>query len=70
MSVFMRIKTELITNFMRKYDITPYKLCRLCNISRRHLNNVLASNKEASCYTLFQIATFMELTILDLIEKT
>ncbi len=65
----MRIKTELIANFMNKYGITPYKLCRLCNVSRRHLNNVLESNKEASCYALFQIATFMEMSIADLIEE-
>lgn len=65
----MRIKTELIKNFMNKYEIKPYSLCRLCKISRKHLNNVLESNKEASCYTLFQIATFMEISITDLIEK-
>ena len=65
----MKIKAELILNFMGKYDIRPYKLCRLCNISRRHLNNVLENNKEASCYTLFQIATFMGISIVDLIEE-
>ncbi|MBQ7351445.1 MAG: hypothetical protein IJW59_01055 [Clostridia bacterium] len=63
----MRIKTELIINFMNKYDIKPYRLCRLCQITR-HLKNVLENNKEASCYTLFQIAKFMETSILDLIE--
>lgn len=65
----MRIKAELIKKFMNKYDISPYILCKLCNVSRRHLNNVLESNKEASCYTLFQIATFMEISIIDLIES-
>lgn len=64
----MRIKTELIKNFMNKYDIKPYRLCRLCNVSRRHLANVLEGNKEASCYTLFQIAEFMDMSIMDLIE--
>lgn len=64
----MRIKTELIINFMKKYDIRPYRLCRICNVSRRHLNNVLESNKEASCYTLFKIASLMGLSITDLIE--
>ena len=64
----MRIKAELIINFMNKYDIKPYRLCRLCNVSRRHLKNVLEINKEASCYTLFQIATLMEITIIELIE--
>ena len=54
---------------MNKYEIKPYSLCILCKISRKHLNNVLESNKEASCYTLFQIATFMEISITDLIEK-
>ena len=64
----MRIKTELIINFMKKYDINPYKLCRLCNISRRHLTNVLENNKQATCYTLFQISKFMELGIEELLE--
>ena len=65
----MRIKTELIINFMKKYDIKPYKLCRLCNISRRHLNNVLENNLQSTCYTLFQISEFMEISIVDLIES-
>lgn len=64
----MRIRTELIIKFMNQYGIKPYSLCRLCNVSRRHLNNILESNKEASCYTLFQIATFMGISITDLIE--
>ena len=64
----MRIKVELIKNFMNKYDIRPHKICTLCNVSRRHLNNVLENNKEATCYTLFQIATLMELSIVDLID--
>ena len=64
----MRIKTELIINFMNKYDIKPYRLCRLCNVSRRHLYNVLENNKEATCYTLFQIAKLMEMSVNDLIE--
>lgn len=66
---FMRIKTELIKDFMSKYDIRPYRLCRLCNVSRRHLGNVLEGNKEASCNTLFKIAKFMGLSIIDLIEE-
>ena len=64
----MRIKTELITNFMNKYGISQYKLCKLCNVSRRHLNNVLNNTKEATCYTLYQIAILMEFSIIDLIE--
>ena len=64
----MRIKSELIIEFMKKYGISLHKLCGLCRVSRRHLNNVLESNKEASCYTLFQIATLMQLSIIDLID--
>jgi len=65
----MRIRTELIRNFMNKYGIRPYRLCGLCNVSRRHLMNVLENKKEASCYTLFQIAKLMDLSIIDLIEE-
>jgi len=65
----MRIKTELIINFMKKYGIKPYKLCNLCNITRRHLVNVLENSKQASCYTLFQISKLMEIKIDDLIES-
>ena len=65
----MRIKTELIINFMHKYAISQHRLSKICNVSRRHLSNVLENNKEATCYALFQIATFMELRIIDLIEE-
>jgi len=54
---------------MNKYGIRPYRLCGLCNVSRRHLMNVLENKKEASCYTLFQIAKLMDLSIIDLIEE-
>ena len=65
----MRIKTELIVSFMNKYGITPYRMCRLCGISRRHFNNIVDNNKEATCNALFQIAKLMEVRITDLIES-
>ena len=65
----MRIKTELITDFMKKYGIKQHRLCILCNVSRRHLVNVLENKKEATCYTLYQISKLMEVSIVELIEE-
>lgn len=65
----MRIKSELILDFMNKFNIRKHALCRLCNVTRRHLINVLENNKEATCYTLFQVAKYMGISMLDLIES-
>ena len=64
----MRIKTELIISFMNKYGIKPFRMCALCNVSRRQLQNVLDNSISATCYTLIKIAKLMEIPLFDLIE--
>lgn len=65
----MNINTELISTFMQKYGITKNKLSTLCNISRRHTDNLLKNSKNTTLYTIYQVAKLMQINIIDLINQ-
>ena len=64
----MKIKIELIENFMNKYGISHNKLEKLCNISKRSLQNVFANSPNTTYLTLKRIATLMDMDISDIVE--
>ena len=64
----MRIKVEVIQDFMKNYGISINKLGKLCNISRKHIQNVLENSKNTTYESLEKIAKLMNISILDIVE--
>lgn len=64
----MNINVKLIQDFMKNYGISVHKLGKLCNITRRHVQNVLENSKNTTYESLEKIAKLMNISILDIVE--
>ena len=64
----MRIKVEVIQDFMKNYGISINKLGKLYNRTRRHVQNVLENSKNTTYESLERIAKLMNTSIFDIVE--
>ena len=51
-----KIKTELITDFLKERGMSKTAFCRLCKIGARTLNKILAQDPSVNLIALFKIS--------------
>lgn len=57
------IKTEIIENFMLENKISKTKFCKMCKISLRTLNKIIANDNNFEIIALFKIARVIKIQV-------
>ena len=66
--LIVNIKTDLITNFMKKEGINQVEFCNLCNLSTSTFNNVLENNtSDVLPKEIIKIAEILKIELFELL---
>ena len=57
------IKTEMIEDYMQKNKISKTQLCKMCKISIKTLNKILANNINIDILAFFKIAKVLNIKV-------
>ena len=55
------IKTEIIENYLKENNISKYKFCKLCNVSRNIFDKIMANDTNFGIKALFKIARILNI---------
>ena len=64
----IRIKIELILNFMKEQGLNKKQFCKLCGIGMDTLNKLLSNNVKIRLISAYKIAKTLSIRMQDLIE--
>ena len=63
-----RIKTEIISDFMKKNSLDCSQFCGICRIDRAEFDKLMAGRLDFDYRTLINVARILDVSIADISE--